>query len=97
MSNIDELITEYAAVTGRPVATISVSEYIELKRYSEEDRLLFPVNRDVSKEVVIKESPIKETPYEADTEENKESVDGSNENNNTPITSPLMLMRSIKG
>ncbi len=35
MNKIEQLINEYASITGRPVATISVSEYLEIKRYSE--------------------------------------------------------------
>ncbi len=35
MSDIKELIEEYSSLTGRPAATSSISEYIELKRYSE--------------------------------------------------------------
>ncbi len=33
MNDIKQLLTEYSEATGRPIATISVSEYLELKRY----------------------------------------------------------------
>lgn len=35
MADIKELLTEYSSLTGRPLATISVSEYLEIKRFSE--------------------------------------------------------------
>ena len=97
MSDIKKLINEYASLTGRPVATISISEYIELKKYSEEDRLLLPVNKDVSKEAVCEEESVKEMTYEPETEEIIKTADEIDSNKNAPITSPLMLMRSIKG
>ena len=35
MADISQLITEYSAITGRPAATLSVTEFLEFKKYSE--------------------------------------------------------------
>lgn len=41
MSGIKTLIDEYVALTGRPAATLQVSEFIELKRYADEKKLSY--------------------------------------------------------
>ena len=100
MGDIKQLITEYAAITGRPVATISVSEFLELKSYAEKGNVT-PITTQfeesvVSKSVVTSEpepqvipmpEPVKEKTVELD--------DAPKKSEKKPISSAFMMMRSI--
>lgn len=91
MGTIKELIDEYAEITGRPVASISVEEYIKLKKYIQEDTIIFPLNKDMSlkndeKQFVLEES------------QNIENETGNKiRTHKAPVSSAFMMMRSISG
>lgn len=95
MSNVKQLITEYAELTGRPVATLSVAEYLEFKRYSGgkivasgglEERIFEVAKKD---DINIEETV---------TESSKpQSVKPATKEKKEPVSSAFMMMRSISG
>lgn len=106
ISNIKELITEYAAITGRPVATLSVSEFLELKQYVEKSGCHYnSYDQQENIEFAQKEKNIEpdEVLLPADkgysTESRNDETDGQDKNKreDKTVSSAFMMMRAIKG
>ena len=100
MGDIRQLITEYAALTGRPVATISVSEFLELKSYAEKGSVT-PISTQFEEPVVPKpivasvpEPQVIPMPEPA-KEKTVELDEAPKKNEKKPISSAFMMMRSI--
>lgn len=99
MSDIKTLVKEYSEITGRPAATLSVAEFLELKRFAwndaaqtdERDNLKFISEQTNGKSRVSDEKNIIErivAPTEKKKEENKKKE---------PTSSAFMMMRSVSG
>ncbi|MBP3783866.1 MAG: hypothetical protein J6I68_11525 [Butyrivibrio sp.] len=102
MNDIKQLLTEYSEVTGRPLATISISEYLEIKRYLDAGAHA-PITTQLE---------TKEIPQETKTVDIKPQIKPASEpaeikavkkdtlsehTDKKPISSAFMMMRSIGG
>lgn len=100
MGDIKQLITEYAAITGRPVATISVSEFLELKSYAEKGNVT-PISTQYAEPVISKPASVPEPEPqvipmpEPSKEKAVELDDEPKKTEKKPISSAFMMMRSI--
>ncbi len=112
MSDTKDIISEYLAITGRPAATLSVSEFLELKKYAQETPQIQQTFVSVSQpepepsaKSVIMEMPRKAASkviqeQEKYTEEDYEECyeeDYDKEQEDKTISPALMMMRSISG
>ena len=97
---IQELISEYSALTGRPVATLTIAEYIELKKYATEAEVnisTIPNNYATTE----KEEKPTTSQISADEESSivkiEEMPKSDNPKKKEPISSAFMMMRTISG
>ncbi len=107
MSDIKALINEYAALTGRPVATLSVNEFLQFKEYADSTVTTVSLHSNYVKETVKQEQSTEQVdanaeifdfPTNSEPEEIKEiRIEQEEVTRKEPIVSPLMLMRSIQG
>ncbi len=102
MTELKELLTEYASITGRPIATISVTEFLELKSYTEKSNAVPVVmqhtssaisepatDKHIEPQVISMPEPVREKAVEPDNTPQKTEK--------KPISSAFMMMRSIGG
>ena len=102
MTDIKELLTEYSSLTGRPLATITVSEYLEIKRFSETgmsapiitqlERAPAP-QEEIAEKIKPQIEPVSE-PHEIKAVKKDVPREQSEKK---PISSAFMMMRSIGG
>ena len=106
ISNIEELITEYATITGRPVATLSVSEFLELKQYVEKSGCHYNSNaQQENTEFAQEEKNIEpdevllpvDKVYSAESRNDETDEQDKNSREDKTVSSAFMMMRAIKG
>ena len=110
MADITQLITEYSSVTGRPVATLSVAEFLEFKKYAEKTAALSipvdkPVEERVVKKEVLKKDPViathetKKVSEEASERAQKKEIEDKAKPKEAPkpVSNAFLMMRSIGG
>lgn len=102
MYSLNELISEYALVTGRPVATISVSEYLEFKKYSEGRAGMPNATLAETPTAYLGSDPDNQgtneaSAYEMPTVEAIVADEPKTQAEKKPISSAFMMMRSISG
>lgn len=102
MTDIKELLTEYSSLTGRPLATISVSEYLEIKRFTETGISApiitqFESPKILQKEIVEDAKPHIEPVSEPHEIKAVKKDIPKEQTEKKPISSAFMMMRSIGG
>ncbi len=58
MSDIRELVSEYCTITNRPAATLSISEFLELKKYAEPSQMAKPLYIENTKQYSSLDKPV---------------------------------------
>lgn len=98
MNSAKELLTEYTAITGRPLATISVSEFLEFKKYSEGMAVPISMQVEMSKysQPVTTREPLTQVVPISDKREEKIAKTDTSENK-PKKSSAFAMMKSIGG
>lgn len=106
MTNTNEFIKEYLELTGRPVATLSVAEFLEFKSFfGVQKNTNFPVESSEKSEPTEVENVASIKPLNNNTDFNsnasssiKKSVSKpSKSSNHSENTSILSLLQSVSG
>lgn len=92
-SNISDFINEYFRLTGRPISTMSVSEYIEFLTFGKEQQPAYVS----SVEQTVKESFPNSQPAEIIEMPEKENEDVNPEKEPDHESEILRLMQAISG
>ena len=92
-SNISDFIKEYFRLTGRPISTMSVSEYIEFLTFGKEQQPAYVS----SVEQTVKESFPNSQPAEIIEMPEKENEDVNPEKEPDHESEILRLMQAISG
>ena len=75
MGTLQELANEYAALTGRPVATLSVQEFISLKEFAQREKMqvqiVKPAEMTIPQSLAVNETTHTDKADKTDNKDNK--------------------------